>query len=185
VQQLTRELRPVSVADLDDIPGPLAAVSIELPLRDAGYLLPSWDDLVSFSARAGERGVPLHLDGARLWESQHFYGRSYAQIAALADSVYVSFYKGLGAMAGAVLAGPEDLVAQARRWRSRHGGTLFTLVPYAVRGPRTGCEAAAADGGLWTRARELASGLDGLAASGCLPQPPQTNAFRNLRRRRR
>jgi threonine aldolase len=178
VQQLTRELRPVSVADLDDIPGPLAAVSIELPLRDAGYLLPSWDDLVSFSARAGERGVPLHLDGARLWESQPFYGRSYAQIAALADSVYVSFYKGLGAMAGAVLAGPEDLVAQARRWRSRHGGTLFTLAPYAV---------AARDGlakrlplmaAYATRARELAARLDGLDGVRVQPQPPHTNAFR-------
>jgi threonine aldolase len=178
VQQLTRELRPASVADFDDIPGPLAAVSIELPLRDAGYLLPSWDDLVAFSVRAGERGVPLHLDGARLWESQPFYGRTYAQIAALADSVYVSFYKGLGGMAGAALAGPEDLVAQARRWRSRHGGTLFTLVPYAV---------AARDGlarrlplmaAYVTRARELASGLDGLGGVRVLPQPPHTNAFR-------
>lgn len=178
VQPLTRELRPASVADFDDIPGPLAAVSIELPLRDAGYLLPGWDELVSFSVRAGERGVPLHLDGARLWESQPFYGRSYAQIAALADSVYVSFYKGLGAMAGAALAGPEDLVAQARRWRARHGGTLFTLAPYAI-GARDGlARRLPLMAAYVTRARELAARLGELDGVRVLPQPPHTNAFR-------
>lgn len=178
VQQLTAEPRPATVADLDALPGPLAAVSLELPLRDAGYLLPSWDELVAFSTAARERGVPLHLDGARLWESQPFYGRPLHEVAALADSVYVSFYKGLGGLAGAALAGPEDLVAQARRWRTRHGGTLFTLLPYAV----------AARHGLATRlprmaayverSRALAAGLAGVEGVRVLPQPPHTNAFR-------
>ena len=178
VQQLTADPRPATAADLDALPGPLAAVSLELPLRDAGYLLPPWEDLVAFSARARERGVPLHLDGARLWESQPFYGRPLAEIAGLADSVYVSFYKGLGGMAGAALAGPADLVAQARRWRVRHGGTLFTLLPYAVaarhglvtRLPRMAAYAA--------RALELAAGLAALDAVRVLPEPPHTNAFR-------
>ncbi|HEX6874523.1 MAG TPA: aminotransferase class I/II-fold pyridoxal phosphate-dependent enzyme [Nocardioidaceae bacterium] len=178
VQRLTDEPRPVTAEDLDELPGPLAAVSIELPLRDAGYLLPEWDQLVAFSARARERGVPLHVDGARLWESQPFYGRPHSEIAALADSVYVSFYKGLGGLAGAVLAGPADLVAQARRWRLRHGGTLFTLLPYAV---------AARDGlarrlprmaSYVQRARELAAALDRIDGVRVLPRPPQTNAFR-------
>ena len=178
VQHLTHDPRPATVEDLDDVAGPLAAVSIELPLRDAGYLLPTWDELVAFSSSAHERGVPVHLDGARLWESQPFYDRPHAEIAALADSVYVSFYKGLGAMAGAALAGPADLVAQARRWRLRHGGTMFTLLPYAVaardglakRLPRMGSYVA--------RARELAVGLDALDGVRVLPQPPHTNAFR-------
>ena len=177
-QHLTRDLRPATVADLDGVRGPLAAVSIELPLRDAGYLLPSWEELVGLSDHARERGVPVHLDGARLWESQPFYGRPLAEIAAVADSVYVSFYKGLGGMAGAALAGAADLVAEARRWRSRHGGTLFTLLPYAV---------AARDGlvrrlprmeAYVARARELAAGLDALDGLRVVPRPPHTNAFR-------
>ncbi len=94
VQHLTDEPRPATVADLDDLAGPLAVVSLELPLRDAGYLLPSWEELVAFTSRARERGVPIHLDGARLWESQPFYDRPHAEIAGLFDSVYVSFYKG-------------------------------------------------------------------------------------------
>ena len=57
-------------------------------------------------------------------------------MAALADSVYVSLYKGLGGLAGAAVAGPEDEVAEARLWRTRMGGTLFSLLPYAVAGLR-------------------------------------------------
>ena len=101
-------------------------------MRDAGYLLPSWDELVAFSQACRERGVPLHLDGARIWESAPYLGHTAAEIAGLADSVYVSLYKGLGGLAGAAVAGPEDVVAQARLWRTRAGGTLFTLMPYAV-----------------------------------------------------
>ena len=178
VQHLTQEPRPATVADLDDLAGPLAAVSVELPLRDAGFLLPTWDELVAFTNRARERGVPLHLDGARLWESQPFYDRPHAEIAALFDSVYVSFYKGLGGVAGAALAGSHDLVAQARRWQARHGGTLFSMLPYAV-GARDGLRRRlprmAAYG---ARAQELAAGLDSLDGVRVHPNPPHTNAFR-------
>ncbi len=178
LQRLTGEPRQPTVADLDALAGPLAAVTLELPLRDAGYLLPSWDELVAFSEATRRRGVPLHLDGARLWESADHLGRSYAEIAALADSVYVSFYKGLGGMAGAALAGSADLVAMARRWQRRHGGTLYVLLPYAVaardglrrRLPRMGEYVA--------RARELAAALDALHGVRVLPEPPHTNAFR-------
>lgn len=177
LQRLTSDPRQPTVADLEALAGPLAAVTLELPLRDAGYLLPTWDELVAFSAACRARGVPLHLDGARLWESTDHLGHSLDEICALADSVYVSFYKGLGGMAGAVLAGPSDLVAEARRWQRRHGGTLFVLLPYAV-GARDGLrrrlplmpEYAA-------RARDLAAGLSALDGVRVNPDPPHTNAF--------
>jgi threonine aldolase len=178
LQQLTDEPRHATVSDLDDLAGPLAAVSVELPLRDAGYLLPDWEDLVAFCARAAERGVPVHLDGARLWESQPFYDRPHAEIAALADSVYVSFYKGLGGMAGAALVGPADLVSGARRWRTRHGGTLFTLAPYAVAARRGLTLRLPRMAAYVDRARELAEALDRLDGVRVLPRPPHTNAFR-------
>ena len=69
-----------------------------------------------------------------MWESAPFLGRDYAQIAGLGDSIYVSLYKGLGGPAGALLAGPENFVADARRWRHRHGGNLPSLFPIAVAG---------------------------------------------------
>ncbi|MDP9443384.1 MAG: beta-eliminating lyase-related protein [Actinomycetota bacterium] len=164
---------------LAKIPSPLAAVLLELPLRDAGHLLPSWEDLSSFAALCRERAVPLHFDGARLWESAPYLGHSLAEIAGLADSAYVSFYKGLGGLAGAAVAGPEDVVTEARQWRQRMGGTLFTLQPYAV----------AALHGLQVQVPRMAEYHDYAVALAerlpqdgisVLPAPPHTNAFRIL-----
>lgn len=125
--------RTLPTADaLAAVPGRLGAVLVELPLRDAGCALPEWEELVAFSAAARERGVALHVDGARIWESQPFWDRPFTEIAGLADSLYVSFYKGLGGLAGAALVGPGDFLAEARRWRSRMGGTIFRSTPEAL-----------------------------------------------------
>ena len=168
-----------TTAKADDLralgPG-LGAALIELPLRDAGCLLPTWDELGELSAAARELGVPLHADGARIWESQPFYDRPLAEIAEHVDSIYVSFYKGLEALAGAALAGPEDLIAEARRWRQRMGGTVFHLTPFAVsalaglrdRLPRMGEYAA------WARSLAVELATRGLRPS---PEPPHTNTF--------
>jgi threonine aldolase len=166
-------------ATADDLrrlsPG-LGAALIELPLRDGGCLLPSWEDLTDLSEAAHELGVPLHADGARIWESQPYWGKELAEIAALVDSMYVSFYKGLEALAGAALVGPEDVIDEARTWRRRMGGTLFHLTPYAVsalaglkeRLPRMGEYAA------WARSLAAALTQRGLTVN---PDPPHTNTF--------
>ena len=77
-----------------------------------------------------------------------FYRRSLADISALFDMAYISFYKQLGGLAGAALTGPEDVVAEAKEWRRRHGGMLHGL--WAERGFRAGWVAheTAADAGL-------------------------------------
>jgi threonine aldolase len=166
-----------TVDHLSAIPGVLAAALLELPLRDGGYLLPSWEELEAFSRACGDRAVPLHLDGARIWESAPHLGHSPAEIAALADTVYVSFYKGLRGMAGAVVAGPEDVIAEVRLWRSRHGGTLWTMLPYAVSALRGLRDQLPRMAEYHERALEMAKLL---AAKGIrtFPQPPHCNAFR-------
>ncbi len=120
-EHLTTGRRTPDAEALAAIPGRLAAVMVELPLRDAGCLLPTWDELVALSAATRARGAAFHVDGARLWESQPSYDRSYAELAALADTTYVSFYKGLGGIAGAALVGPADVLAEARLWRQADG----------------------------------------------------------------
>jgi threonine aldolase len=114
------------------IPGRIGAVLVELPLREAGCLLPAWDDLVAVAAACRARGAALHVDGARIWESQPWFGRTLHEIAALADSLYVSFYKGLGGLAGSALLGPADFIAEARLWRRRLGGTIYRSTAEAV-----------------------------------------------------
>lgn len=121
-----------ALSDLGDIGEPLAAVLWELPQREIGRLLPTWDELVAQVGWARERGVAAHLDGARLWQCSVAYDRPLDEIAGLFDSVYVSFYKDLGGLAGSMLVGSAELMAEAREWRSRHGGTLFAMWPYAA-----------------------------------------------------
>ena len=122
-------LRPMTAADLDASRQPMACVLVELPIREAGGLLPDWEELEALKTVARRRGIALHMDGARLWESAAFYRRSHAEIAAGFDSVYVSVYKGIGALAGALLAGDDDFIANARLWRRRIGGTLYRMSP--------------------------------------------------------
>jgi threonine aldolase len=133
-ETLTEGWETATADHLRKIPGvgDLAAVQLELPLREAGCLLPSWDELTAFSGAARELGVPLHADGARLWESQPHLDRPLPEITALFDSVYVSFYKGLRAMAGAAVVCDEGVAAELRAWRQRMGGTLFSMTPYAL-----------------------------------------------------
>jgi len=166
--------RLITLADLAEVAEPVAALLLELPQREIGGQLPSWDDLVAQTTWARAAGAAVHLDGARLWESAPHYGRSPGEVAALFDSVYVSLYKGLGGLAGCVLAGDESLVAQAREWRARHGGTLFSMWPYAAAGLA----------GLRRRlplmtpyaehARAIAAGLAGLDGVEVVPDPPVT-----------
>ena len=176
-EHLTDAARTPTVEDLGAVKGPLGAVLLELPLRDGGYLLPTWEELVDLSRACRERGVPLHLDGARLWESAPYWGRELHEVAALADSVYVSFYKGLRGLAGAVVAGPADVVDEARQWRTRMGGTLFSLHPYAVAGLRGLRLELPRMADYHDRAIELAKLLQDKGIR-VFPDPPHTNAFR-------
>ncbi|RYC03319.1 threonine aldolase family protein [Nocardioides zhouii] len=127
--------RETPTADaLAKIGGRLGAAMVELPLRDAGCLLPTWDELVELSAAARERGVPLHADGARIWESVPHWDKTLAEAADLFDSMYVSLYKGLGGSSGALVVCPEDLAGELRSWRQRMGGTIFSMTTAAVGG---------------------------------------------------
>ena len=126
-----------------------------------------------------------HLDGARLLESLPHYGRPAAEVAALFDSVYLSLYKGLGGISGCLLAGEEQLVAEAREWRHRHGGTLFELWPYAAAGLAGLRLRGPADAGVRrARARDRGrAGDPGRRAAGARPAGDQHDARLPARRR--
>jgi threonine aldolase len=174
--------RLIALADLESIHEPLAALLLELPQREIGGLLPDWDDLVAQSAWARERGIALHLDGARLWEAGPFYERSYAEIAGRFDSVYVSFYKGLGALAGAALAGDTELIAEARVWQRRHGGNVVTLHPFVVSAELALAERLSRFPAHLEHARALAAALATVDGIEVVPDPPQTPLFHILLR---
>jgi len=169
--------RLLTLADLEALCEPVAALLLELPQREIGGLLPEWDDLVAQTAWAREHDVALHLDGARLWEAQPYYDRPHAELAGLFDSVYVSFYKGLGGMAGAVLAGDAELVAEARVWQRRHGGTLVTMFPYVVAAETALDERLERMPVYLEHARAIAAALATVDGVEVVPDPPQTPLF--------
>lgn len=111
---------------------PLAAILLELPMREIGGQLPSWEELSQQSNWARQEGIKLHMDGARLWQCPSYYHKSLADISALFDSVYVSFYKDLGGIAGAMLVGDIEFIAKAKIWQRRAGGNLYALYPYVL-----------------------------------------------------
>ena len=165
----------MTLADLNRISEPLAALLIELPQREIGGQLPEWNDLLAMTNWARERGVALHLDGARLWECQPFYQRPYHEIAALFDTVYVSFYKILGGIAGAMLAGPADIMAEARIWQRRQGGNLVRLFPFVL-AAKIGFEKRLPHMTAYRdKAVEIAHALAAIPQIDVVPNPPQVN----------
>jgi threonine aldolase len=169
--------RLATADDVDSLREPVAAVLLELPQRELGGQLPLWDDLVELCDRARERGAALHLDGARLWQCGPFYGRGLDEIAGLFETVYVSFYKDLAAIAGAALAGPKELIDEARVWRVRHGGRLYSAHPFLLAADRGLDELLPLMPELVERARELAAALAGLDGVEVVPDPPHTAMF--------
>jgi threonine aldolase len=172
-----RRDRLLTRADLEQVAEPVAALLLELPQREIGGLLPSWEELCEQASWAQQRGAALHLDGARLWESVPHYGRTLTEVCALFDSVYVSFYKTLGGIAGAALLGSESFIAEAKVWQRRHGGNLVSLYPYVLsarEGLRQRLERVP---GYVALARRIAQQFARLPGVRVVPNPPVTNLF--------
>ncbi|KAH6616860.1 pyridoxal phosphate-dependent transferase [Boeremia exigua] len=109
-----------------------AAILLEIPNRTLGCATYSFSELEKISSMCRTAGVALHCDGARIWEIEAFYnatsGKSFDDIGALFDSVYVSLYKGLGGITGAmVLHNDKAFIEELKIWQHRAGGRPFTL----------------------------------------------------------
>ncbi len=168
-------LKPMLAADLEAVKQDLACLLVELPIRCAGGQLPGWEELQALKDKARERGIPLHMDGARLWESRAFYGKTHAEIAEGFDSVYVSMYKGIGGLAGAVLLGDEEFIATARIWQRRLGGTLVHQSPMVASAAMRFDERLSLMDTCLQRTLALAEGLKALPGVRINPATPQTN----------
>lgn len=179
----TSEPRLPTAQEIRDFAEPFGTMMLELPLRDAGFVLPTWEELEAVVAAARERDAVVHVDGARLWECAPHFGRELPEIAALADSVYVSFYKTLGGISGAALAGPESLIEEARTWRHRYGGQLFQQFPAAL-AALIGLEQELPQLPSYVAQAKVVAGAlaEGFSASGVgwfrvHPEPPHTHQF--------
>ena len=148
-------------------------VCIENTHNGAGGRITPLAELRAIRDVAREHGLPVHLDGARLWNASVASGTPLADFAECADTVMVSFSKGLGAPVGAALAGSRAHIDRTWMIRKRFGGGMR----------QSGILAAAALHGLdrhlarmpedHARARKLADAVDGVA--GARVVAPDTN----------
>ncbi|MBV9271890.1 MAG: aminotransferase class I/II-fold pyridoxal phosphate-dependent enzyme [Candidatus Eremiobacteraeota bacterium] len=161
--------------DLRRVRERLGALVVELPERNIGGALRPWEEVLAITEWARENDIAVHLDGARVWESQPFYGKAVSEVAAPFDTVYVSFYKILNAVAGAAFAGPRDVINEARVWQWRHGGRLVHQYPMVV-SARDGLRRYASRVPLYCeRARGVAAVLSAFEQIVVTPNPPPTN----------
>jgi len=132
--------------------------------------------LAALGQLAASRGVALHMDGARLWNAHVASGRSLAERAGGATTVMSCLSKGLSAPVGSLLAGPADLIAEARVHRQRFGGGMRQAGVIAAAGLvaiRDGVARLAED---HRRARRLAESVAGCwPDAGCDPAEVETN----------
>ena len=168
-------LRPNVAADLAGIKQRLACLIVELPMREIGGALPSWDELEALKAQARESRTPLHMDGARLWQCRAHFQRSFAEISEGFESVYVSMYKDIGGMAGALLVGETAFIANAKLWLRRMGGNLYQQTPLVASSMMRFEHRLSLLDACHQRAVELAEGLSALPGVRVNPARPQTN----------
>ena len=178
-------LDPTAIAaafrDPDDLHEPLTGlVALENTHAHSGGRPLTVEYTQTVAAIAHERGVPLHVDGARLFNAAVALGTTAGELAAPADSVTFCLSKGLAAPVGSIVVGRRELIARARRARKLLGGGMRQVGVLAAAGL-----VALSDGpdGMVDRladdhanARRLAEGLaslDGIISPGGIAQPDE------------
>ena len=129
-QQIVDAIRP-----RDDPHQPLtAAVTFENTHNRHGGVVWPLEDLRAASDVAHERGLRVHLDGARIFNASVALRVKVSEIADSADTVTFCLSKGLACPIGSIFCGSEDDVEEAKRWRKRLGGGMRQVGVLAAAG---------------------------------------------------
>lgn len=110
----------------------VSVISIETPVRRRLGETFDGSEMARIAALAQQRGLRLHLDGARLFIEAAYAQKPITDYTRPFETVYVSLYKYFNAAAGAILAGPRDLLDGLFHTRRMFGGGLYQAWPYAV-----------------------------------------------------
>ncbi len=169
--------RVVELEDIKNLKADVACVLLELPQREIGGQLPTYETLEQISSYCRNEGIKLHLDGARLLEVLPYYKKTAAELSALFDSVYLSFYKGIGGIAGAILAGNQEFINKSKVWKRRYGGDLISLYPYILSADYYYEKRKNKMSTYYHDAKELAAYFNRCPNTTTLPEIPVSNMF--------
>ena len=121
---LTPELAAAAIRPRSPYLTQTSLVCLENTHNGAGGRVLPLEQARAVADAAHERGVPVHLDGARLPNASVASGHTLAELAAPADTVMVALSKGLGAPVGSLLGGTAEAMEKAWRIRRRLGGGM-------------------------------------------------------------
>jgi threonine aldolase len=116
--QVRRALEPDEPYDVEVVD----LVSVENTHGHAGGTVMSVEDLRAIRKVAQEAGLPVHMDGARIFNAAVASGTDVAGFCAEVDTMMFCVSKGLGAPIGSLVCGPADMVREARRLKILFGG---------------------------------------------------------------
>lgn len=109
----------------DDIHFPeTSLICLENTHNKAGGVVVPLENMQAIYEVAREAGIPVHLDGARLFNASVASGVSLRRYADQTDTIQVCLSKGLGAPVGSIIAGSYNFIQKARKWRKRLGGGM-------------------------------------------------------------
>ncbi|MCI5072317.1 beta-eliminating lyase-related protein [bacterium] len=169
--------RLINIEDLKKLKETPSVVIFELPQREIGGQLPIWKDLNEQITYLRSKKIKVHLDGARIWECASYYKKTYQEIASLFDSVYISFYKGIGAISGAALLGSQSFIDNARIWNRRHGGNLITAFPVYLSARYNLKKRIARFEKYYQKTKEICKLISTMQGYSINPKTPQVNMF--------
>jgi threonine aldolase len=113
---------------------PTGLIEIENTHNMAGGTVYPMDVLQEICANAHEHGIPVHMDGARIFNAACYLNRPVRELAAPADTVMFCLSKGLGAPVGSMLVGPAKAIERGRLYRKRLGGAMRQVGVLAAAG---------------------------------------------------
>lgn len=154
---------------------PTSLICLENTHNRAGGTVVPKGDMQAVYEVACKHSLPVHLDGARIFNASIASGIPVKDYTACVTSVQFCLSKGLGAPVGSILAGPADFIEEARRWRKRLGGGMRQAGVFAAAGIvalKTMVERLAED---HENARLLAEGLASLKGIDFNPEDVDTN----------
>ncbi len=99
-------------------------VSMEQTSNFGGGAVWPWETMRGVADAARERGLAVHMDGARLLNAAIASGRPASDFAQLCDTTWIDLSKGLGCPVGAVLVGSKDAIHEAWHWKHQFGGSM-------------------------------------------------------------
>jgi threonine aldolase len=118
------EIKPALKLDVPYYQSKTGLICLENTHNFAGGSVMTADACADVCRQAHAFDLPVHMDGARIYNAAVALDNSVAEMTHECDTVMVTLSKGLGAPAGSILLGKKDFIAEARIWRKRFGGGM-------------------------------------------------------------